>query len=100
MSFSHLSWQLPPGGRVIAGERVVERILTRRENYILHHADIVIVGLELVDDRGHDPAFALGRVDIGVAAIFGLARAEEALDDERGAIVLRAAACGEEEGEG
>src|SRR5439155_9246135 len=59
------------------------------------HLQVGILGLEAVDEGRHDPAFALGRADVGAAAVDRAAFPEEALDGDLGAFRACVAAADE-----
>ena len=55
--------------------------------------DVRVLGVEAVDQRGDDPALAFGLGDVGAAAIFGAAFAEEALQIEVRPVIGLARSC-------
>jgi hypothetical protein len=71
-------------GSIARGELRRELVVARPFNRGDTDLDIRIVGVELVDQRGDDAAFADGLADIGVGAEIGVAGAEEALDRQFG----------------
>lgn len=66
--------------RIVGGKLCVELVITRPFHRRHRDMDIRVVGVELVDQRGHDSTFADRFADVCIAAIFGIAGAKEPLD--------------------